>query len=113
MEDSTYLFRGDDLYTGGSIGFALGKDAEGADIQDLSEHVLRKQKGRTSRYVSFSKELKIARKFTSSQDNRLVIKAPMNRLRELEASGILILWDADQVFDSLRQGAHKLAKKAQ
>jgi hypothetical protein len=112
MSERAYLFRGDDAYQSGPVGLALGADADGADIQDFAEHVLRKETTRTSRYTSFTDEIKIARKFSKADDNRAVVKIELSRLRELESQGILRLWDADQVYDALKAGSKKLAKRA-
>lgn len=111
--DRHYLFRGDDAYRDGPIGLVLGEEADGADIQDFAEHVLRKETRRTSRYVSFSEEIKIARRFTSAEDDRHVRKVALDRLRELEAQGVIGVWDPDRVFAALKEGPQKLARKAQ
>jgi hypothetical protein len=111
-EQRNYVFRGDDSYQGGPIGRPLGAEADAADIQNFADHVLRKESSRSSRYASFSEELKVARKFTSGPDNRFVCKAGMAALRELEAQGIVKIWDPDQVYEALRAGPKKLAKQA-
>jgi hypothetical protein len=107
-----YLFRGDDNYRGGPVGFSLGEEADAADIQDAAEHVLRKESQRTSRYTSFTMETKIARKFTSAPDNRYVHKVELLVLRELERQGFIRIWNAEQVHAVLRQGPKKLANQA-
>jgi hypothetical protein len=107
-----YLFRGDDNYLGGSVGRALGSDADAADIQDPAEHVLRKESKRSSRYTSFTEGVKIARKFTSAHDNRHVCKAGLAELRDLEAQGVIRIWDADGVYKVLLTSGKKLAKQA-
>jgi hypothetical protein len=109
---ASHIFRGDDNYRGGPVGRAFGADADAADIQNFADHVLRKESNRSSRYVSFTKEVKIARKFTSALDNRYVSKADLVVLRQLEANGIIRIWDADQVYSALREGPKKLAKQA-
>src|SRR5687768_3559810 len=83
-----YVFRGDDNFRGGPVGRRLGAEADAADIQDFADHVLRKESNRSSRYLSFTQEVKVARKFTSASDNRFVSKAAMSALRELEAQGV-------------------------
>jgi hypothetical protein len=108
----TYLFRGDDNYVGGPVGRALGSDADGADIQDPAEHVLRKECMRSSRYTSFTEEVKVARKFTSAQDNRYVYKAELAELCNLEAQGVIRIWDPDRVHEALLASGKKLAKQA-
>lgn len=109
---SHYLFRGDDNYRGGPVGFSLGEEADAADIQDFAEHVLRKESQRTSRYTSFTMEPKIAHKFTSAPDNRYVRKVELTALHELERQGFIKVWDAEQVHAVLRQGPKKLANQA-
>jgi hypothetical protein len=79
-----YVFRGDDKYRGGEVGRALGPDADSAKIQSFNDHVLRKESNVTSRFTSFTTELKIARKFTGAVDDRRVAKADMSKLREIE-----------------------------
>jgi hypothetical protein len=111
-QQRNYIFRGDDNYRSGPAGRALGAEADAADIQNFADHVLRKESNRSSRYVSFPEEVKVARKFTSASDNRYVSKAEMAALRELEARGVIRIWDADQVYASLRAGPKKLAKQA-
>lgn len=107
-----YIFRGDDNYRGGSVGRALGSEADAAEIQDFAEHVLRKQSHRTSRYTSFTIETRIARKFTSAADHRFVRKAELIVLRDLEKQGVIKIWEAEQVYAVLKQGLKKLAKQA-
>jgi hypothetical protein len=107
-----FVFRGDDNYRGGPLGLPLGAEADTADIQDFAEHVLRKESQRTSRYTSFTTEMKIARKFTSAPDNRYVNKAAMVVLRQFEEQGVLKIWDAEQVFTTLSQSHKKLARQA-
>jgi hypothetical protein len=107
-----YIFRGDDYYRGGPVGRPLGAEADAADIQDMAEHVLRKESRRTSRYTSFTRETKIARKFTSFPDNRHVRKVEMVVLRDLAIRGIIRIWQPDQVHAALRQNSGKLAKQA-
>ena len=107
-----YVFRGDDNYRGGAIGRTLGLEADAADIQDFAEHVLRKESNRTSRYVSFTHDLKIARRFTTASDDRFVRKAELAALRALEAKGEFRIWDPDQVAAALAAGPRKLAKRA-
>jgi hypothetical protein len=110
--DASYVFRGDDAYCGGVLGRERGAEADAADIQDFADHVLRKESNRSSRYVSFTEEVKIARRFTSAADNRFVWKASMNALRDLEQQGVIRIWDPDQVFETLRQAAKKLYRQA-
>jgi hypothetical protein len=108
----SYLFRGDDSFTGGPLGRALGIEADGADIQNFADHVLRKESSRTSRYLSFTEEIKIARRFTSGVDNRFVVKLSWPVLREMECRGIIKVWIPDAVEAALLQAPKKIAKQA-
>src|SRR5260370_945127 len=112
LDQRTYVFRGDDGYVSGPVGLALGDDADAADLQNFADQVLRKETRLSSRYRSFTDNVRIARRFTSAEDNRNVRKAEVSRLRELESQGVLRLWDADQVFEALQEGPKKLAKQA-
>jgi hypothetical protein len=107
-----FIFRADDRYRGGSVGRAIGSEADAADIQNFVDHVLRKETRLSSRYTSFTQEVKIAQRFTSATDLRYVTKASMDVLQKLEEDGIIRMWDADLVFTSLRDGPRKLAKQA-
>jgi hypothetical protein len=108
----TYVFRADDFYRGGPVGRSLGAEADSADIQNLAEHVLRKKSNRTSRYVSVTLELKIARRFTKAPDYRHVRKVEYARLLDLMAQGIINIWDATRVNAELTRAPKKLARKA-
>jgi hypothetical protein len=110
--ERSYLFRGDDNYQGGPVGRARGAEADGAQIQNIADHVLRKESGITSRYASFSEEVKIARKFTSAAGNRHVRKVELAVLRDLEAAGIIKIWNPDQAYTALKAGPRKLSRQA-
>jgi hypothetical protein len=107
-----YVFRGDDNHQDGPVGRALGVEADEADIQDFPDHVLRKESSRSSRYKSFTEEMRVARRFTSASDNRYVCKAEMAKLLELQAQGVIKIWDPDQVHEALSAGPKKMAKQA-
>jgi hypothetical protein len=107
-----YVFRGDDNYRGGPVGRALGAEADAADIQNIADHVLRKESSTTSRYTSFTEEVKVARKFTSAADGRYVSKADVAVLRDLEAAGVIEIWYPHQAYAALKAGPKKLAKQA-
>lgn len=107
-----YVFRGDDNYRDGPLGGAFGAEADAADIQNFADHVLRKESNLSSRYTSFTEEVKIARRFTSASDNRHVRKADVAVLRGLEAQGVLRIWDPDLVHAALKKGPRNLAKQA-
>lgn len=107
-----YLLRGDDYYRGGPIGKALGVEADEADIQDFADHVLRKETRRSSRYTSFTTEVKIAKKFSRAADCRAVVKVKTAVLRELESQNVLRIWNSNQVYERLIRDTKKLAKQA-
>ena len=90
----------------------MGLEADLADIQDFAAHVLHKEARLTSRFTSFTSEVKIARRFTSMADSRFIRKVEMARLKVLESEGAIRIWHPDQVFEELMIGASKLAKKA-
>jgi hypothetical protein len=121
-----YLFRGDDYYTGGPIGFVLhSPEAEDADIQTPWEHVReaesgpRKSRGkedddyrRTSRYVSFAITKRGAAKFTKR--NRIQ-KTLLEKLKELAAgptSTLRILEPADVEAMMLAHDKRRVRDKA-
>lgn len=108
----TYGFRGDDNYQVGPVGRSLGAEADAADIQTFADHVLRKESSLSSRYVSFTEEVKVARKFTSASDNRNVRKVDIKVLQELDKRGVIRIWDPDRVCEALKAGPKKLAKQA-
>lgn len=108
----TYFFRGDDNFYGGSVGRALGKDADSANIQTFADHVLRKEAPSTSRYISFSEVVGVARKFTKTVDNRHLRKVQRSALEVLEAAGHLKIWSPDRVYLAMRAGSKKQAKQA-
>jgi hypothetical protein len=110
--ESTYLFRGDSGLRDGPIGRALGEDADSADIQNCADHVLRKESRRSSRYSSFTAEVAIARKFTSSADNRDVGKVKLNVLRQLESVGAARILDPDCLYNELLALGGKQTRQA-
>jgi hypothetical protein len=107
-----YLFRADDWYRGGPIGLAFGPEAESAEIRNFADHVLRKASRFTSRFTSFTKELKIASRFTSAADKRSIRKVEWARLRTMESRGIIRLWEPEQVFEAMKEMSGRLAKQA-
>jgi hypothetical protein len=111
-DSKKYVFRGDDQYRGGAVGRAFGPDADSADIQSFTDHVFRKESNVTSRFTSFTTEMKIARKFTGAIDDRRVAKAELTKLRELEFQGIIRIWDSDQIFEAVKDGPRKVARQA-
>lgn len=109
---SIYLFRGDNDYRGGPIGLPLGPIADAAEIQSFEQHVLRKAYGISSRFVSFTTELKVARSFTARNDNRYVVKVLDFDLRTLEEGGTIRVWSPEAVFVAMRQRDRKVARQA-
>ncbi len=112
IPNRSYLFRGDDNYRGGTVGRALGAEADSSDIQSISDHVLRKESGITSRFTSFSEEVKVARKFTSSSDNRYVYRADLGLLRDLETAGTIRLWSPEDVYAMMKASNKKQSNQA-
>ena len=107
-----YLFRADHRDRVGPVGRPLGPEADAADIQNLANHVLRKESRLSSRFRSSTTDVKIARKVASAPEGRFIRKAELAKLRALEAQGVIRLWDPDQVFEGMRDGPRKLAKQA-
>ncbi len=112
LDSGRYLFRADDQYLGGPTGNAFGPLADAADIQTFADHVLRTESRLTSRFTSFTTEVKIARKFTSKSDSRFIRKAEMAKLTVLQSQGIIRIWNPDHVFDAITTGPKKFAKQA-
>jgi len=110
--ERAYLFRADDYYYAGPVGLPLGDDANAADIQDFAEHVLRKESNRTSRYTSFSEEIKVARRFTADPDSRSLRKVGVAALDELATAGVIKIWNPDSVYVALKAGPRKLSRQA-
>jgi hypothetical protein len=108
----SFVFRGDDGYLGGSIGREFGAEADAADIQNLADPILRKESNRSSRFTSFTEEVKIARKFTSASDNRHVYKVEWTALLELEVRGAIRIWTPDRVYTGLLVGSRRDARQA-
>jgi hypothetical protein len=90
----------------------LGAEADAVDIQDVADHVLRKEPQLSSRFTSFALEVRVARRFTKAPDNRHVFKVELARLLELEAKGTVKIWGPEQVFAALSAGSKKQAKQA-
>jgi hypothetical protein len=111
-DERAYVFRGDDNYQTGPVGLTLGAEADRADIQNHADRVLHKESSRTSRFVSFTTEIKVARRFTSASDSRNVRNAKLTALRALEARGTIRIWDPDQVYELLNAAGKKLKKLA-
>ncbi|MBA3924378.1 MAG: hypothetical protein H0X31_22815 [Nostocaceae cyanobacterium] len=99
---------------GNPVGFELGsEDAQQADIQNPLEHVLDKESGDTSIYVSFSTAIKIpggggSIKFTKKNK---IFKVSSEALKQLEAEGKIRIYTAEQVAEVIRQNPHKKISK--
>lgn len=111
VQESSYLFRADDNYKRGNpIGYKLdSEDAIEADIQSPLEHVLDKESGQTSRYVSFSNAISIkgqggAKKFTK---NNKIFKVSVAALQQLEAEGKIRIYNPEQIANILKQSPKK------
>ncbi len=107
-----YLFRADDNYSGGSVGRALGAEADGADIQTFADHVLRNESRMTSRFTSFTTETGAAARFSKATDLRNLSKARLDQLKELEAAGTIRIHTAESVYDAMRAGPKKMRNEA-
>jgi hypothetical protein len=96
------LFRGDDYYDGGPIGFELNSiEASAADIQDFFNHVRNKETGNTCRFTSFSTGLKLpggggAAKFSKKGK---IWKVDIIDLVKLENDGKIRILTPDDVFE--------------
>jgi hypothetical protein len=98
-----YLFRGDDFYSAGPLGLAIGsREAEEAEIQTPWEHVQGKESGQTSRFVSFSLTFRGAAKFTKRDR---VLKGAMDALQPLMDTGIIKIWTPNDVEQAIRSHA--------
>jgi hypothetical protein len=113
--EPSFLFRADDDYhMGYPVGFELGsEDAQQAKIQSPLEHVLEKETGDTSIYVSFSTAIRIpqgggAIKFTK---NNKILKVALEALQQLESEGKIRIYTPEQVAEILRQNPQKKISK--
>jgi hypothetical protein len=111
----SYLFRADDRYIlGDSIGFELDSNsAQNADIQTPWEHVLDKEPGQTSRFVSFSDRINLpsgggAQKFSKKGK---ILKVSWEAVQELENRGKLRTYTPTQVAERMEQDPKKKIRK--
>jgi hypothetical protein len=109
--EPSYLFRADDNYRmGDPVGFELdSEEAMEADIQNPLAHVLDKESGQTSRYVSFSVAIAIKggggpRRFTK---NNKILKVALAALQQLEANGRIRIYTPEQVTEMIRKNPKK------
>jgi hypothetical protein len=113
--EPSYLFRADDSYTTGApVGFELdSEEATTADIQNPLDHVLNKESGQTSIYVSFSNAISLPggggpRRFTKKNK---ILKVAMEALQQLEAEGKIRIYNPEQVAEMIRQNPKKKISK--
>jgi hypothetical protein len=111
----TYLFRADDRYTlGDPIGFELDSNtAQRADIQTPWEHILDKETGQTSRYLSVSTAIRLqsgggAQKFTKKGK---IFKVSWESVQALEIQAKLRSYTPAQVAEIIEQHPKKKIRK--
>lgn len=98
------LFRGDDAYEGGPLGYPIGSaEAQAADIQNPYDHVMNKKTGDTSIYTSYSVMQKTKQgggdvKFTKKGK---IWKVDIAALQQLELEGKIRILTPDMVFEML------------
>ncbi len=106
---STFVFRADDDYAGGPVGLPKGsKEAEEAKIQTPLQHVLEKESGETSRFVSFSVTRKGTLKFTKKGK---IIKAAWEALLKLKADGVIVILTPEDVKAMVAADPKKAVRK--
>ncbi|OUL34653.1 hypothetical protein BV372_13555 [Nostoc sp. T09] len=113
--EPSFLFRADDDYKiGDPVGFELdSEDAQQAKIQNPLEHILDKEAGDTSIYVSFSTAIRIDRdrgaiKFTKKNK---IFKVAWSALKQLEAEGKIKIYTPEQVAEIIRLNPRKKISK--
>jgi Domain of unknown function (DUF4157)/Annexin len=113
--EPSFLFRADDDYKmGNPVGFELdSEDAQQANIKSPLEHVLDKESGDTSIYVSFSTAIRMpggggAIKFTKKNK---MLKVASEALKQLEAEGKIKIYTPEQVAELIRQNPKKKISK--
>lgn len=113
--EPSYLFRADDNYKiGEPVGFELDSEqAMAAEIQNPLDHVLNKESGQTSRYVSFSVAIAIkggggSGRFTKKNK---ILKVATKALQELESEGTIRIYTPEQVGEIIRQNPKKKISK--
>jgi len=102
-----FLFRGDDNYRiGQSLGFVLDSDeANNADIQFPWEHVRRARTTDTSRYSSFTENLKIAKAFGRPY------KVQTIELIGLELAGVIRILTRQQIVNYMKNSSDAKIRK--
>jgi hypothetical protein len=113
--EPSYLFRADDNYKiGDPVGLELdSEEATTADIQDPLDHVLNKESGQTSRYVSFSSAITIPggggpKKFTKKNK---ILKAAWEAVQQLASDGKIRIYTPEQVAEMIRNNPKKKISK--
>ena len=101
---SSYLFRGDDNYNGGSVGKPLGSSA---DINTPWDHV-RKEDNKTSIFTSFATTRKSTKKFTSENN---VSKVSLSDLNNLQKEGVIKVYSSDDVAEMMKNHPDKRIRK--
>jgi hypothetical protein len=115
--EPSFLFRADDDYKmGNPVGFELGsEDAQQANIKNPLEHVLDKEPGDTSVYVSFSTAIRFpggGGPIKFAKKNK-IFKLAWEALQQLEAEGKIRIYTPEQVAELIRQNPKtKIRKKA-
>jgi hypothetical protein len=100
--DFSYLFRGDDYYAGGPVGFVLdSEEAKAADIQTPWEHV-GKESNESSRFTSFSTTKKGASTFGSR-----IYKVPVLNVHYLMSTQQIKLYYPETVEAMMRSHPSK------
>lgn len=111
-----YIFRGDDEYRGGSLGFGIAsKQAFEADIQTPWEHVSKKESYQTSRYISFSERIRMSgnRGAIFFTKKRIIIKVSWDTIKQLESQGTIKVYTPADVESIMLQQKRKISKRAQ
>lgn len=93
------------------MGLDLAAEADTADIQTWADHVLRKESGQSSRYLSLTMEIAVARRFAAN-DDRHVYKIAAVSLRQLETDRGIRVWHPDDVHEAMLNGPKKMARQA-
>jgi len=101
---SSYLFRGDDNYSGGSVGKPLGSSA---DITTPWDHV-RKESNKTSIFTSFATTRKSTKKFSSGNNTS---KVSLSDINNLQKEGVIKVYGPDDVAKMMKNHPDKRVRK--
>lgn len=101
-DDPNYIFRGDDRYVRGNpMGQVLDSEHEPPEAREFMEHVQANLKrGKISRFLSFTRSVRTATRFTKA--NR-IYRVQFKELRRLEQAGEVRIYNADQVRDLMEK----------